>query len=379
MWYIDAWAVLDGVAFVSDRDIDQINSRSTVFLSVPDLEPVPVGRISTALRATRAGFQEGFRDTELHEEIGFETLDQVREVIRRGYLGGGLGPATPAPPPEEPEPEGNEPGSAFPEGPPFDGGEYYEGRLLDLGRQGDAWLDYSQLCYEGSRNEVFIALIQGGGVESLYLYLRAFGEATLVEFVSRNRRTLHDSAQMGFLVRWAGFLYSLGLWHGPDGFADFLTTAGIDSVSRDVLRESIYFPSYSWGSWSDRTSPLAAESLLFQLPCPLRRHWSRHIEKLGQKLLLPLIDRQYFASNPELPEFIPLLLCAMTIVSDQPLIHRRIPMGRNADRRRLIARAFLWISRELPGLLLPWQAENLLSDYAWRRLEGPSEEQVTAG
>ena len=380
MWYLDAWAVLDGLAFASDRSKNQISSDSTVFLSVPDLEPVPVGRISTALRATRAGFQEGFLDAD-GEEIGFDTLDQIREVIRRGYLGGGLGPAAPLPPPPEaPPPEGDEPRPALPEGPYIDGGGHYESRLSMLGRQGRAWVDYRDLCVVGPRNALLESLRRGGGAAGLYPYLRAFGEATLVEYAYRNRPTLYQAEQMGVLLRWAAFLYSLGLWDGPGDFAEFLVTAGIDPVTRDVLRESIYFLPYSWASWSDRTYPVAVESLLFEIPCPLRFHWNPRIERLSDKLLLPLVDRQYFAGNRELPEFIPLLLCAMAIVADLPLVHWRVPMGQNADRRRLIARAFRWISRELPGMGLPWQAESLLSDYAWKRLEGPPpEESDTAG
>src|SRR4051812_46889551 len=86
MWYIDAWSVWDGLAFASERMADTIQSSATVFLSVPDLEPIPVGRISTALRATRASFQDGFHD-ESGSEFGFVDLEQVREVVRRAYLG----------------------------------------------------------------------------------------------------------------------------------------------------------------------------------------------------------------------------------------------------------------------------------------------------
>src|SRR4051794_3224160 len=93
-WYIDAWAVHDGRAFASRRTAESIAAEATVFLSVPDLEAVPVGRISTALRATRSGFQDGLRDPG-GSEIAFRTLDQVRDLIRRAYLASGLGPGAP--------------------------------------------------------------------------------------------------------------------------------------------------------------------------------------------------------------------------------------------------------------------------------------------
>lgn len=134
-------------------------------------------------------------------------------------------------------------------------------------------------------------------------------------------------------------------------------------------RSHLFLP-YSWASWSERAYPGALESLLFELPCPLRRHRARSIKRPSDKRLLPLTDRQYFQGNRELPEFIPLLLCAMAIVADLPLVHGRIPRAQNADRRRLIERTFRWIERELPGTELPRQVEGLLSDYAWKRLEG---------
>ncbi len=93
-WYVDAWAVHDGKAFASRRPPDSIEAEATVFMSVPDLQAVPVGRISTALRATRNGFQDGFRDGE-GNEIAFDTLAQVRDLVRRAFLIGELGPGSP--------------------------------------------------------------------------------------------------------------------------------------------------------------------------------------------------------------------------------------------------------------------------------------------
>ena len=93
-WLVDAWAVQDGRIFVVGAASGSIDAQATVFLAVPTLEPVPVGRISTALRATRNGFQEGFRDDD-GNEIEFQTLAQIREMARRAYLATGLGPAPP--------------------------------------------------------------------------------------------------------------------------------------------------------------------------------------------------------------------------------------------------------------------------------------------
>lgn len=92
-WYIDAWAVRDGMAFASERAPNSIKEvQSTVFLSVPALEPVPIGRISTALRATRSGFQDKFHDLD-GAEVPFQNLEQIQEIVRRAYLVSGGGPA----------------------------------------------------------------------------------------------------------------------------------------------------------------------------------------------------------------------------------------------------------------------------------------------
>lgn len=114
-WFIDAWAVHDGKVFASRRPADSIRAAATVFMSVPDLEPLPVGRISTALRATRSGFQEGFRDAG-GAEIPFDSLVQVRDLVRRAYLAAGLGPGAPgavAGPLPRPDDVGPGAGSAF--------------------------------------------------------------------------------------------------------------------------------------------------------------------------------------------------------------------------------------------------------------------------
>ena len=93
-WFIDAWAVHDGKLFASRRRPNSMSADVTVFMTVPDLEPIPIGRLSTAMRATRSGFQEGFRDAE-GEEVPFQTLAQVQEFARRAFLGSGLGPGSP--------------------------------------------------------------------------------------------------------------------------------------------------------------------------------------------------------------------------------------------------------------------------------------------
>jgi len=160
MWRFDAWAVRDGLAFVSDRNGEALEARGTVFMSVPDLEPVPVGRISTALRATRANFQDGFRNN-LDEEFAFETLEQVQEVIRRGYLASGLGPAAAAVEGGEEPPAGGPFGHDYEplphSEPPNSGSEHYENSVVALGRSGYR-MDFSALADPRSRLKLLIQL-----------------------------------------------------------------------------------------------------------------------------------------------------------------------------------------------------------------------------
>jgi hypothetical protein len=95
-WYIDAWSVLDGIAFASQRgprDWDApvlTPAVTTVLIGPPDWRAVGIAKLTTALAATRGTFQEGVFDEE-DAEIAFDSLDDVREVVRRAYLAGGLG------------------------------------------------------------------------------------------------------------------------------------------------------------------------------------------------------------------------------------------------------------------------------------------------
>src|SRR5262245_13980117 len=190
MWYLDSWAVLDGLAFASERTADSIDASTTVFLSVPDLEPIPIGRISSALRAQRAGFQDGFRDDE-GNEIGFETLEQVREIVRRAYLGGGLGGV--------PVPEGGRPVDPLLVEPFVEptewhgpsGGDYYEEALERLGTDPKLARDYRALRFPPHRRKLFEDLYTTGDAARLYPYVRAYGEATMLEFAHTHRERLH--------------------------------------------------------------------------------------------------------------------------------------------------------------------------------------------
>jgi hypothetical protein len=367
MWFIDSWAVLDGLAFASKREADSIKADATVFLSVPDLEPVPVGRISTALRAQRGNFQDGFRD-DLGNEFGFDNLDQVRELVRRAYLGGGLGP-TPAPvegrpidpflregpiPAEEARSEYSGPS----------GGEYYRrelDRLKGLGPPSAVHADYSALQYVEKRRPLLESLFKSDDSLAFYPYLRAFGEATVLELVSsRGRR--HFSQERDLLGQWLATLWAIGLWD--------------DVTDSWILRFSQIEPvngSFIYRAWDGRPVLIAPPSsrlkdALFRVRCPLLTSWNRYIQTLSHKLLLPLVVREYFGANKDLPEFIPLLFCSLVIVSNSTLGTPPPARFRNSDRRRLLGRAFLWLTTELPSVELPADVEAHLGQFASSQL-----------
>ncbi len=106
-WYVDAWSVLDGVAFASVRPPGAAEAEVSVLMAPPDWSPVALARLSTGLAAGRRGhFQERLYGRN-EEEIAFPSLGVLRELVRRAYLAGGLGldnpgGAEPVPLPEPP-------------------------------------------------------------------------------------------------------------------------------------------------------------------------------------------------------------------------------------------------------------------------------------
>ena len=363
-WFIDSWAVLDGLAFASERGSNPIEAETTVFLTVPDLEPVPVGRISTALRAQRASFQDGFRD-DTGEEFAFESLDQIREVVRRAYLGGGLGPT---PQPAEP----SRPNLLLTEGPapvidddfepdPDIGGRYYDDHLKELGEDERVWKDYSALVDPKSRLELFEELHKTESTSHFYPYLRVFGEGSLLELAREYRDRLHHPDGRMTLMRWAGITIALGLWNDFDDYMRFVERAALPRLARDLLGE--------WRAAVLFASATAPKDILFRIPCPLRPGWDRRIRSFSDKLFLPLVDRYYFIRNNDLPVFIPALFCSLVVALTPEIGVTNVAVFRRTDRHRLLGRALWWLSNEMPRVDLPFDVEQQLATFAWGRLD----------
>jgi hypothetical protein len=99
-WCIDAWAVRDGLAFISEREPDSEQATVTVHVAPPWFDCTPIASRATALWATRGHFEEGFFLE--GEEVGFGDLETAIEAVRRAYVvsghgepNGGVVPATP--------------------------------------------------------------------------------------------------------------------------------------------------------------------------------------------------------------------------------------------------------------------------------------------
>lgn len=117
---IDAWSPADGSVFASWRgprtDIwqeDDANAApACITLHAPLFQVRPVPR-AMAFGAVHRGYQEGFSLTG-EDEVGFENVEQLRELVRRTYLAYGIGDGGPAEPgggptkPPPPEPEGQD-------------------------------------------------------------------------------------------------------------------------------------------------------------------------------------------------------------------------------------------------------------------------------
>ena len=354
-WYLDAWAVRDGVAFASVRPANSVDARNTVFVSVPDLQPTPVGRITTALGATRRGFQAGLRDYD-GEEVAFDSLAQVREIVRRGYLGGGLGPggaATPAFPLPPTEPG-------------VGGGAYFGDAVAE-----SAWAD-TRWYEEGDRE--FQVLRQRVPMPELTRLVQRFAEATILEWELALRGTTlahddHRRAQWG-LREWYLLLLSHKIWAETSELEHFVY-ANSCSIGNQLLQASDNpsFRLHLWGHLTYEQRRFSDQALLQSAPCPLLSNWNPLMSRLIYKLLLPLSDAGYFPHNPEVRELTPTLLAAVLSASTPPSLHTAFSDGVSSEE--MVDQALSWLAVQTSQVELPPAAEMLIHDYAWNQLGAP--------
>lgn len=361
-WFIDAWAVRDGVAFASLRSEHDIDAINTVFFSVPSLEPIPVGRISTALRATRGSFQASFHNLENHE-IAFDNLTQIRELIRRGYLASGIGPggvAAPAPVGPLPEPGGP-------------GGAYYEAAISDMELARRPWL-------AGTGPAASLAQVVPGELGQLAHMVRAFAEATVVEWEhALERRSEVDSPEerrdlyrgLRGLHDWYWTLVSRGIWRDLDELDSFA------SSNRLPLGRQLSGRAHGRQlAFGERQRDRSDQELLAMAPCPLRPSWNHLLRRLSDKLFLAMTDSDYFWYNPDYPELAPIVLVAMLSVPDgryAPAGYVPAGVEPELEFQDRLRDSLEWLAQELPAVRLPDAAERLLNEYAHRMLESPED------
>lgn len=357
-WHVDSWAVRDGFAFASYRDAGSMrDAKRTVFIGVPELVPVPIGRVSTALWATRGNFQDRFLDDN-GQEIGFLKLEHVIELVRRAYLAGGIGPGPAAGEgAERPGPRENLPGG---------GDAHFDDGLGQLA-PAPAWNQrFHPTGDKDERDARFREILRHQDViDTLYDYLRVFGEATLIKWAEALTGP-GGGADLADFARWQRALYRIGLWRAPGEYLDMVDKN--DAIQTVVSAVDPWFPyPYRDPSWPSWMSSPTHEQIVLNVPCPLRPQWSRLIKRLSDKLYLALSTLDYFDINDGLPEFIPALLAALAIVV-QTEEERFDWYGDDARRDRLKA-ALGWLSQEMPQIALPDEAERALTDFAWAELD----------
>ena len=371
-WYVDSWAVRDGLAFASRRMRDDFRkTERSVFIAVPDLDAIPVGRVSTGLSATRANFQAGFR-TQDGLEIGFKRLDEVIELVRRAYLAGGIGPGPIGAPVERPSPDvgpfdrlGGTPGNFS--SPAVSGTNYLENGLRALG-DNIGWSGRAaDVSDRGERDLHFDDLDNPKAVTELFDYLRLFAEASLVEWMHRLSRMPYDEREVAMFLRWIRLLLATGLWDSAYNVMNFMVRAKAGGGFRRLVRDYFHV---ELGHRARALPDVALdarieESIIFQVPCPLRSTWNPNIRTLSDKLLLATSTLDYFKGNRGLPEFIPSLLASLAIVVQS---HANISAVSLERRQTRLRSALSWLSDQMPQLELPTQAEWALNEFAWGEL-----------
>lgn len=360
-WFIDAWAVHDGRVFASRRPPESIVADATVFMSVPDLEAVPVGRISTALRATRSGFQEGLRTNDDNRtEIPFDNLRQIRDLVRRAYLAAGLGPGSPgalASPLPRPDVDTG-PGRSFLEAEPS-------------GPEG-LW---TPVYYPGSY------LLAADPPSDLDQAVDTVARATILEWERRltplgPERASLDPDEIRGLVGWLGALSRSGILlsaagdHAGAPFP-FSLMEMADRYDARYLREALQLVHDAWDphfpfAIGDRISGYWSRGYLAVVPLPVAPGWRDQIRRLADKVLLPLIDRRFWSVPVTSLDIAPLVIFHAI---QQPARSGRLPGERSAAQVAYErARASLtWLEIDLPEA-----AEDVLAKFIDECLAGPT-------
>jgi len=389
LWFIDAWAVLDGYAFASRRPPKSIDAEVIFFVAPPYFEPEPVASLATALAATRGHFQEGFRDAE-GAEIGFATLDQVIEAIRRGYRAGGLdlgGGGLAVPSPAEPlEPAG---GAGF----------IHPSELVD-NEMRKTWTELrSELTstatgveHENRLQQWLVPLLERA---MLQLVPKFVGYAAVGMLVRLARTTHGRSAATREVCAWIDKARALGVdvW---------VSLQNPPSVSASVVGAATGFgwPTPQLAALPGEVlqflgSPLHQSDnaqvsdvdLLFNVPIAdvfqAGSAASRYpmVPTLGHLMAAATADRRYVHTVESAHQIVPLLVLALLQVPDAALPHPAFPpRSGTSEGHDLASRAASWLARALPSASLHGHpAEEALHALTFHLLRGDHDDEGDDG
>lgn len=333
-WFVDAWAVHDGKLFASHRLDDTSanylkSAESTVFMSVPDLQPVPVGRISTALRATRSGFQDRLRAAN-GAEIPFESLEQIRDLVRRGYLGGGLGPGAST--------ALGEPGPT----PVVDGGP------------GAAYVDEFVPDEPWSDGDGVIPTTAPRSLERAVTAVAVGALLQWEELLDENE----PSAERRFWsfahqVAWGGVLDEDHPGYALENLGEVARRFGADRVAEAV--ERLVYSNFVWRHAYDPAFNRAARGLLAVTPLPRSSRWDVRLNRLSEMQILPVVDRRFWIDPRTSVDIAPFVLVAR--LRGTPLV------GQLRGENPPSVRAFDEARSSLNRTSLPEDAELALEGY----------------
>lgn len=359
-WFVDAWAVPDGALFASRRAPDSFeNAGNTIFMSVPILEPVPIGRISTALRATRNGFQAGLRD-DGGVEIAFADVESLRELTRRGYLAGGLGPEAPL-------------GGPAPR--PGEGWPAAAGRVFDeaqrLGLENSPWY-FGEKTGDSTQD----ALVNAFEDDRLELLVRRYAEATVAAWAFSSEKVPDEvrETETSDLLHWCAVLTSCGIWTTAKEFDEFASSVHLalgERFSSRLWRDPVA------ATWAGDIRQRYAAALIAIAPAPALSYRGEEIRRLREHLVLFECDAEHPRDNPMILDLLPCILAAL-VTAPPPRRAASLPDA-PAPLSDWLGAALQELLDVLPSGRLPTAAEQALTEFARRMAQGHSGRPRMAG
>jgi hypothetical protein len=328
-WFIDAWSVADGLAFISQRPYNSSDATVTVHISPPDFSPISITSIATALRATRHQFQTGLYDTN-EEEIAFESFDQAREVVRRGYMAGGIG-LTPRLPPETPIT------------PP---------KLSQAAMPDDYWQKAHQLLVYGTDPER-AAIAVTNAFKQREAFLETFAQTILAQLADTSSGEdaetdkAHWLALLARLIGWRQLIYL--------------------APSTPSIRRLLELPWALAPSSHATGSILIIRALLASISCPRKEAWPVRPRALWDLFCVTQASRR-FLQKVDAREDWELLLgtaCLFAASAGPPMTLFDV------NTALIIRRGARWLAKDLPGPELDdHPAQRAIEDYIDRRAGG---------